>query len=107
MLQEAQLLTWIVSSGLLVLVAMGVHYHLRFLAHLRTAFPSVWRQLGSPTIVNPEGSFAENSLFFFVFFGRFSRLNDPVLFAIGRALQVVFFLCLACVLALFFLLRLG
>lgn len=107
MLPATQLLSWVVSAGLLVLVAMGVHYHLRFLAHLRTAFPSVWRQLGSPKIVNPEGSFAENSLFCFIFFGRFSRLNDPVLFVNGRALQVVFFLCLACVLALFFLLRLG
>jgi hypothetical protein len=107
MLPATQLLTWIISAGLLVLVAMGVRYHLRFLAHLRKAFPSVWSQLGSPAMVNPEGSFAENSLFGFVFFGRFSRLNDPVLCANGRVLQVVYFLCLACVLALFFLLRLG
>lgn len=107
MLPATQLLTWAVSAGLVVLVVMGARYHLRFLAHLRTAFPSVWAELGSPKLVNPEGSYAENSLFGFVLFGRFARFNDPVLYANGRALQFVFFLSLACLLALFFLLRNG
>lgn len=107
MLTATKLLTWAVSVGLVALVVIGARYHLRFLAHLRTAFPSVWNQLGSTKLVNPEGSYAENSLFGFVLFGRFARFNDPVLCANGRALQVVFFLCLACLLALFFLLRLG
>lgn len=107
MLPATQLLTWIVSAGLVVLVVMGARYHSRFLAHLRTAFPSVWAQLGSPKLANPEGSYAENSLLSFVLFGRFARFNDPVLCANGRALQAIFILCLISLLALFFLLHLG
>lgn len=103
----SQLGLWAGSVGLGVLIIMALHIHRQFLRRLKVAFPTEWGLLGSPNLVNPEGSRAENSLFVFVLFGKFYRLNDASLNAHGKALRLCYLLSLVCLCLLFFSLRSG
>lgn len=105
MLSASQLAIWVVAAVLVIVTIAGTCFHIRFLTRLRSVFPEEWAQLGAPKLSEYEGAPSQNALFAFILFGKFYRLNDPVLKINGKALQISMFLCLACMLVLFFLLR--
>ena len=92
---------WLIAAALVTLSIAGTVLLTRFLARLKSSFPSEWAALGSPNLINPEGSRQENALFIFIMSGRFLELNDHALTRDGVALQTCGALCIACIFLLF------